>query len=66
PLCSSTAGFRILFVCPELLVVEKPPNVAMDGPEDRLKLKQEILDKCNEYLKKGKLKRVYFSNFIMQ
>ncbi len=38
----------------------------LDGPEDRLKLKQEILDKCNEYLKKGKLKRVYFSNFIMQ
>ena len=38
----------------------------LDGPEDREALKQEILDNCNAFLKKGKIKRVYFSNFIMQ
>ncbi len=38
----------------------------LDGPEDREALKQEILEKCNAILKNGKIKRVYFSNFIMQ
>ena len=38
----------------------------LDGPDDRERLKQEILERCNSILKKGKIKRVYFSNFIMQ
>ncbi|MDQ7062638.1 MAG: flagellar basal body-associated FliL family protein [candidate division KSB1 bacterium] len=38
----------------------------LDGPEDREALKQEIIEKCNAFLKNGTIKRVYFSNFIMQ
>ncbi len=38
----------------------------LDGPDDRERLKKEILERCNGILKKGKIKRVYFSNFIMQ
>ncbi|RMD92109.1 MAG: hypothetical protein D6814_17385 [Calditrichaeota bacterium] len=38
----------------------------LDGMDDKEALRQEILEKCNAFLKKGKIKKVYFSNFIMQ
>lgn len=38
----------------------------LDGPDDKEKLRQEILDKCNSLLRKGKIRRVFFTNFVMQ
>lgn len=38
----------------------------LDSPEDKELLRQEILEQCNARLKGGKLRRVYFSNFVMQ
>jgi len=38
----------------------------LDGPEDKEKLRQEILQKIGEVLPKGHLRNVYFSNYLIQ
>lgn len=38
----------------------------LDGPEDKEALREEILTKCNAILKNGRIRKVYFSNFVMQ
>ncbi len=38
----------------------------IDGADEKDMLKEEIRDKVNEMLTKGKIRRVYFSNFVMQ
>lgn len=38
----------------------------VDGPDDKERLRQEILFAVNRLLTKGKVKKVYFTNFVMQ
>lgn len=38
----------------------------LDGVANKDSLRSEILDKCNQKLRNGKLTRVYFTNFVMQ
>jgi len=38
----------------------------LDDLEDKEQLKKEILEKLNSIVTKGKIKNVYFSNFILQ
>jgi len=38
----------------------------VDGVEDKEQLRKEVVEKINQILTKGKIKAVYFSNFVVQ
>lgn len=49
-----------------ILLISTKTKSDLNSPEGKMQLKDEILLQCNQILKEGTVKNVYFTDFVMQ